>query len=421
MLPTTPTFKKDHIVTAAFDFSAVLRADAPPPALKWKGFPQHNFVGGNNAPESIPTEDLIKITTRVLKREAHTLAMYNVHSGPQGYLPLREFLTGKLKRQAGIECTTDEIILTSGSTQAIDLVNKSLLAPGDTIVVERSNYGGCLTRWKNQKINMVAVDVDEQGMCMKSLAETLDHLRSEGVRPKFIYTIPTVHNPTASILPLERRHEMLRLAEVNETAIFEDECYSDLIWSGERPPAIFALDTSGRVIFTSTFSKSIAPALRVGYLVARWSFLSRALAAKTDAGSSSLEQMILGEYCPEHFDTHVARLNELLESKLDVLIDSLNENFGTSIEFTRPPGGIFLWLKFPDTVDTTKLTEVAATNGIAVNPGVEWSKDLTDGNRHIRVCYASSSPDELRNGIRALADVCHEHFGIPERSANRSR
>lgn len=408
-------------MTTAFDFSNIFRSDVPPAASAWRAFPKHNFVGGHNAPESIATDDLVAAATRVLAREAPTLAMYSGHSGPQGYLPLRQFLATKLKRQADITCSTDEILMTSGSLQAIELVNKVLLSPGDTIVVEQSNYGGCLTRWGKLGVDMVPVKVDAQGMCMADLANVLENLKAEGVRPKFIYTIPTVQNPTATILPLERRYDMLRLAEQHDLAIFEDECYSDLIWSGERPPALFALDTTGRVIFTGSFSKSIAPALRVGYLVARWPFLSRALAAKTDAGSGLVEQMILAEYCPTHFDDHVAKLNKLLQRKLDVLIDSLNENFGTSVEFTRPPGGIFLWLRLPDDVDTTKLTEIAAHQGIAVNPGIEWSQGHPDGNRHIRVCYASGSADELRSGIEALADVCHAEFGVPVRSANRAR
>ena len=253
------------------------------------------------------------------------------------------------------------------------------------------------------------------------LGDELDRLASKGVRPKYIYTIPTVHNPTATIMPLDRRLELLRLAEKHDVAIFEDECYSDLIWSGERPPALHALDKSGRVVFTSTFSKSIAPALRVGYLVAPWPFLSQVLACKTDAGSGAVEQMILGEYCPKHFDQHVADLNKLLEKKLDILIEALNENFGTSVEFKRPPGGIFLWVKLPENVDTTELFQVAGSKGIAINPGAEWSKDMADGKRHIRICYASASEQELRDGMAALAEVCHDTFGVPERSANRAR
>ncbi len=406
---------------APFDFTTQFRDDLPPSAIKWKRFPKYNFVGGHNAPESIATDDLVEAASRVLKREAPTLAMYSGLSGPQGYLPLREFLTGKLKRQANIDCTADDILITSGSLQAIELVNKVLLGPGDTVVAEQSNYGGCLSRWAKAGVNVVTIPLDEDGMRMDALRSELARLKAAGTHPKYIYTIPTIQNPTATIMPLERREELLRIAEEYNVPIFEDECYSDLVWAGERPPALFALDTTGRVIFTGSFSKSIAPALRVGYLIAPWEFLSRILACKTDAGSGLIEQMILAEYCPNHFDAHVTKLNKLLQDKLDVLIESLNEDFGTSVEFTRPPGGIFLWLRLPDDVDTTKLTQIAGAESIAINPGTEWSKDHPAGNRHIRVCYASASPNQIRQGIKALAEVCHREFGVPLRSANRER
>lgn len=404
----------------AFDFANHIRSDLPPPTpAPWKGFPKHNFIGGHNAPESIATDDLIDAATRILKREAPSLAMYSTFSGPQGYLPLRQFLKEKLNRQAKIDCTTDEILITSGSSQAINLVNQIMLSTGDTVIAEQTNYGGCLTRWARAGVDVVTIPLDGNGMRIDILETELNRLEAAGIQPKYIYTIPTVHNPTATIMPLEHRKQLLALATKHNVAIFEDECYSDIVWSGERPPALYALDTTGRVIFTSTFSKSIAPALRVGYLVAKWPFLAQVLACKNDAGSGSIEQMILAEYCPQHFDDHVEKLNRLLETKLDVLIDSLNENFGTSVEFERPPGGIFLWLRLPDTVDTTKLTQVAGAESIAINPGVEWSKDHAAGNRHIRVCYASASEQEIRHGIKALADVCHREFGVPERSANR--
>ncbi len=404
-----------------FDYSGLLADNLPAPAVKWAGFPTHNFVGGHNAPESIPVADLIEASTRVLEREGPTLAMYRVLSGPQGYLPLREFLAAKLKRQADIECTTDEILLTTGSSQAIELVLNVLVSRGDTIVVERATYGGVLTRFARHAVNMVTVPVDHDGMDVDALGDELARLKSEGVTPKFVYTIPTIQNPTGSILPLERRQRMLELAYQYGVPIFEDECYSDLIWSGARPPAIYSLDTNGQVIFCGTFSKSIAPALRVGYLVAPWPLLARAIACKTDAGSGSLEQMVLGEYCTKHFDVHVAGLNRLLEAKLDILIESLNENFGTTVEFTRPPGGIFLWVRLPDAVDTSELAAVAGARSIAINPGAEWSKDLCDGNRYMRLCFASASNDQIRSGVEALAEVCHDRFGVPTRSANRER
>ena len=406
------------MTASPFNFETLYAANVPPPAPKWTGFPEFNFVGGHNAPEAIPVDDLIAATNEVLADEGRSLAMYRLHSGPLGYLPLREFLVRKLARQAGISCTSDDILITSGSGQAIELVNQMFLSPGDTILVEQSTYGGCLTRFARYGARILPVEMDSEGMRMESLSSILKSLRQEGVRPKFIYTIPTVQNPTGSILPLDRRHELLRIAAEYDVAIFEDECYSDLIWNGERPPALHALDTDGRVIFCSTFSKSIAPALRVGYLVAGEDVLARAVACKVDSGTGALEQMVLARYCEKHFDAHVERLNRLLKDKLDIMTQSVNEHFGTSAEFEVPPGGIFLWLKLSEPVDTTKLARLCAERNLAINPGAEWSKDLPDAQRHLRLCFASASPDDIRNGVAELANLCHETFGIPPRSAN---
>src|SRR4029077_14101895 len=166
---------------------------------------------------------------------------------------------------------------------------------------------------------------------------------------------PTVQNPTATIMPEARRAELLRLSQQYGVPIFEDDCYADLTWDGKRPPALYAMDKTGAVIHIGSFSKSIAPALRVGFIVAPWPILSRLLALKTDAGSGALEQMVLGEYCPQHFDAHVPELNRGLRKKLETLMDALNEQFGTAAEFDDPKGGIFLWVKLPDVVDTMKL------------------------------------------------------------------
>ncbi len=253
--------------------------------------------------------------TAVLKREGPALATYGVGTGPQGYRPLREFLAAKLKRTAGMECTAEEILITSGSLQGLDLVNGVLLAPGDTVIIEQESYEGSINRLTRLKVNAIGIPLDGDGMRMDVLSAALDELKRRNIKPKYIYTIPTVQNPTGTILPIERRHEMLRLSELHGVPIFEDDCYSDLIWDGQRPPALYAMSKSGGVIHIGSFSKSIAPALRVGYIVAPWTMLSRMLALKTDAGSGALEQMVLAEYCAGHFDAHVPQLTRGLRDK----------------------------------------------------------------------------------------------------------
>ena len=175
--------------------------------------------------------------------------------------------------------------------------------------------------------------------------------------------------------------------------IVEDECYSDLLWNPERPTAMKAMSTTGNVIFVGSFSKSIAPALRVGYVVADWPILSRMLGCKADAGSGALEQMVLAEFCEKHFDAHVTKLNVALKKKADTLVDALKEQFGTAAEFEVPKGGIFLWLKLPDHVDTLKLNQAALKAGIAFNPGPEWSIDKEWGKSRLRICFANPSEE----------------------------
>jgi 2-aminoadipate transaminase len=403
-----------------FSFASVAREGSPAPAVRFAGHPPFLFVGGNNAEEMVPVDDLRAAADRVLAREGHTLGMYSVHSGPQGHQGLRDWLAGKAGRYAGIGCTADDIMLTSGSLQAMDLINDVLLAPGDTVLIEAANYGGVYPRLTRCQVTAVSIPVDQDGMSMNALEGELSRLKAEGVRPKYIYTIPTVQNPTATIMPQGRRERLMELARAYDVPVFEDECYADLVWSGQRPPSLAALDTDGRVIHIGTFSKTIAPALRVGYIIAPWDMLGRILSMKHDAGSGALEQMVLAEYCPDHFDDHLKRLNAHLEDKLDNLTEALDAHFGTSIQYTRPPGGIFLWVRMPDGADTDQLNQAALKAGIAINPGSEWSRE-DECRQWIRICFAHPPKSVMQDGIAALAEVCHAEFGKPEISANRRR
>jgi 2-aminoadipate transaminase len=405
-------------MTSAFDFAPLLPAGLPAPAAKWTGLAKYSFVGGNNDPDQVPVEGLIDAVNAVLRREGKTLATYGLASGPQGYLPLRQFLTAKLKSDAGIDCAADEILIVSGSLQALDLVNATLLARGDTVIIERDTYQGALNRLTRLGVNVVGIPLDHEGMRMDALAEALADLKRRGITPKYVYTIPTVQNPTGTIMPQTRRTELLKLAEQYGVPIFEDDCYADLIWDGKRPPAIHAMSTNSGVIHIGSFSKSIAPALRIGYIVAPWNVLSRMLALKTDAGSGALEQMVLAEYCAPHFGSHVPKLTRGLRAKLDTLMEALNEQFGTAAEFEDPKGGIFLWVKLPDHVDTLKLYQAALAAGVAINPGPEWSTDKAYAGSRLRLCFASPSHDQIREGVAVLAEVCHREFGVPARSAN---
>jgi 2-aminoadipate transaminase len=404
-----------------FDYAPLIPAGSPAPAVKWTGAAKFNFTGGNNDPDEVPVDGLMAAAQAVLAREGRSLSYYGLKSGPQGYRPLREFLVNKLKRDAGIACNFDDILVVSGSLQALDLVHGALLARGDTVICERDCYEGTLNRYTRLGVNAIPIPLDSGGMRMDALAAALADLKKKNVRAKFIYTIPTVQNPTATILDIGRREAMLELAEQYGVPIFEDDCYADLVWSGERPPALYAMSKSQNVIHIGSFSKCVAPALRVGFIVAPWTIMSRMLALKTDAGSGALEQMVLAEYCGAHFQTHVPQLRRALRKKVETLMEALAEQFGTAAEFEDPQGGIFLWVKLPDQVDTMQLYNSALAAGVAINPGPNWSVDKAWSRSRMRLCFASPAHEEIREGIAILADVCRKEFGVPARSANIER
>jgi 2-aminoadipate transaminase len=402
-----------------FDFAPGL----PPPAVRWNGRVKFDFTGGNNDPDRVPVDGLIAAAESVLRREGRMLAIYGVNQGPQGYRPLREFLAGKLRAEAGIACSADDILLTSGSNPALDLIFGALLARGDTVIIEEDCYQGTINRLNRIGANIVGMPLDRDGMRMDALANALETLKAKGVKPKLIYTIPTVQNPTATILPVERRHEMLRLSAAYDVPIVEDDCYADLTWSGQRPPAIYAMSGHGGVIHVGSFSKSIAPALRVGYLVAPWEVMSRALALTTHAGSGALVHMVLAEFCTRNFSKHVPDLRRGLRAKLETLMESLREHFGSTVEISDKQGGIFLWVKLPDGVDTMKLYEAALARGVAINPGPQWSVNKEHSRSRLRLCFASASHEEIHEGVAALADVCRRDFGVsvPDGGGERTR
>ena len=408
----------------AFDLEGAIRANAPAPAKPWSGFPRHNFVGGHIDGDSVPAAALGKAIVDALAREGHTLATYGMTSGPQGYLPFREAICDMLQRRTGMPATPDQILVTSGSLQALDLVFDLFLEPGDVVLLEKACYGGVLNRLKKRGVEYVGVELDDDGMRMDALEAAIEAVKASGRRPRMIYTIPTIQNPTASIMPESRRREMLAIAARHDLPIFEDDCYSDLVFAGDRPKAIRALaegDEQARVIYCATFSKTIGPALRAGYIAADWSVIARLLGLKGDGGTGALEQMALAGFIRDHFDGLVTQLNQTLKAKADALADALDEHFGAAAEYTPPPGGIYLWVTLPEAVDTSRLFAAASAEGLALNPGVEWATDDAYGRRRIRLCFGHPSPDQIREGVAMLADICHKEFGVPVRSGNVTR
>ena len=389
------------------DYSTLFNKDLSSPSGKWQGHPKYNFIGGHSDPDLVPMDSFIESATNVFKGDARNIAMYNFDGGPQGVLSLRSFLVEKLATERGIHVTTEDILITSGSGQGIELINEILLDEGDTVIVESFTFAGALSYLRRRGVNFVGVDIDESGIRMDHLKDILGNLKKNGIRPKYIYTIPTLQNPTGTVMTMERRYQLIKLSEEYEVPIFEDECYADLIFEGECEKAIRSLDDSNRVLHIGSFSKSLGPGLRLGYVVASWDVMSRLISRKSDAGTGVMDQMIVGDYFSNHYDEHILDMRSALKRKCDVLSAALREHFGPLVDFEEPRGGMYLWVKLPLGIDSRDMVQTALAEGVAYNPGPDWSADPDAAANYIRLCFALPSENEIREGIEKLAKVFH--------------
>ncbi len=400
-------------------FTAQVAKGAPGPGVRFGGFAEYYFIGGNNDPTQIPKDMLARAAETVIKRDGHMIAIYNMGVGPQGYPPLRAFVADKMKRHRGITVDGENILITTGSNQGIDLVVAAMINPGDVVVMEEHCYASSISRFKKSGAVVIPVKLDDDGIVMDDLARILAEQKAAGTPVKMIYTIPTIQNPTGSILPMDRRVRMVELARQFDTLIFEDECYADLIWAGGAPAALYSMAPE-RTVHIGSFSKTLAPALRLGYATGDWEILGRMTALKNDGGTGALDQMIASEYFTTYFDQHVESLTKVLGDKLDCMIEAVEAEFGSHMTLFKPKGGIFLWMKLPDEVDVRTLIGPAGKEGIVFNPGPEWSL-LGDGAKsHLRLCFALNSKENIREGVAKFARVCFEQTGIPPQSRNVS-
>lgn len=387
---------------------------------RFAGYARYNFIGGHNDPEHIPIDALVRCATTSLSREGRRLAMYNLGLGPQGYPPLREFVAGKLCSHRGATVDASQVMITSGSGQGITLVCRTLLDPGDVILCEEFSYSGAINTFKKFDVDIVGVALDDKGILPSDLKSKLAQLKREGRKPKFLYTIPTVQNPTGSILPAERRETIVEICRVAGIAIFEDECYADLVFEPHSTKSLLAY-APDVVIHIGSFSKNLSPALRLGYAIAPLPILERMVSLKDDGGTGALDQIVTAEFFSEHFNAHIGELSQTLQKKRDVMVDALTREFGTSIEIDVPAGGIFVWARLPPATDVRKLLKPMSAAGVSFNAGPEWACSPEDGANKFRLCFALPNEEDIRDGVAVFAKVCFDTFGFPSHGDNKAR
>lgn len=371
-----------------------------------------SFAGGLPAPEMFPVEEFKQASDKVLAEFGAKALQYGA---TEGYFPLRSLIVQQMARY-GIHAKEDNVLLTSGSQQALDMIGRLLINPGDKVLTESPTYLGALQAWSAYQARYVTVPIDQDGMRTELLEEAL---RSG---PKFMYILPNFQNPGGVTLALERRMKLVQMADHYGIPLVEDDPYGQLRYSGEHLPPLVVLDHEhlesrasdghgyfeGNVIYTSTFSKTLAPGLRLGWIVAPVEVIKRCVQAKQgmDLHTSSFVQMVAYEVAKDGFlEQHVRRIRQVYAHRRDVMLAAMERYFPEEVQWTRPAGGLFLWAWMPEGMDAAALLKVAVdTQRVAFVPGHAFYPD-GQGKNTMRLNFSNAAPEMIEEGIRRLGVV----------------
>lgn len=362
-----------------------------------------SFAAGIPAPELFPAKEWAEITQDVLSNNPTPALIYGVS---EGYAPLRELTKTRMAAQ-NIGGADDELIMTTGAQQAIDLAAKVLLEVGDGVIVERPSFIGSLNSFRSYGAKLYDVELEPDGMDL----EQTEKLLATG-QIKLIYTIPTFQNPAGITMSMEKRQALLKLAEKYDVYILEDNPYGELRFAGEAVPAIKTMDTTGRVIYAGTYSKTLAPGLRVGWCAARKDIIDRIVVVKqvNDVNTPVLNQMMVSEYIKRHdFDAHIHKCAEVYGQKCELMLSMMDECFPKQCTYTRPQGGIFILCTLPEGVDSKAVLQDAIVQKVAFVPGNTFMTDIDAPSNIFRLNFSVVTPDAIRRGIRILGSVLKQY------------
>jgi 2-aminoadipate transaminase len=371
-----------------------------------------SFAGGLPAPEVFPVKEFAAACDVVLSERPAEALQYGL---TEGYTPLRDFLAAETRKE-GVQVTTENLLITSGSQQALDLLGRILINPGDKILVESPTYLGALQAWSAYGAEYIAVPSDENGMITDRLEAALR------AGPKLIYVLPTFQNPTGVTMPLERRKRLVELADKYGVPIVEDDPYSHLRFEGDNIPSVMALDAqmragcgdcySGNVIYLSTFSKILAPGLRLAWVVAPPNVIFRLAQAKqgADLHTATFTQMVAWQVAYDGFlDRHRDLIRRVYREHRDIMLASMEQDFPKGVRWTRPQGGLFLWVTLPEGNDATKLLPLAVEKKVAFVPGSPFFPN-GGGENTLRMNFSNATPDGIRTGMQRLGEVLKENL-----------
>lgn len=373
-------------------------APAAPAAAAAASRVEFNFSTGMPDPQTFPSEALGSAAQRVILREGPSLVRY---PDPRGYVPLREIAAQRFQHNHAVDVPVTDVTLTTGSMQAIILATQAFVKAGDTVVVEEFCYSGTLGVLRQYGAQIAGVPLDDQGLRPDALEEVLDRLAAEGRRVAFVYTIATHQNPSGTILPLARREALLAICKRRGILVVEDDCYADVVFEGQMPPAIYTLGRPGDVLYIGSFSKILGPGARLGYFITPDTLTEKMMAFKRDGGTSALSAMIVAEYLKDHLWSHIGEVCAAVRAKRDSLFAALDSELGGLVDWTRPHGGLFSWVKLPEGIDTQAIARLAKERGVQFGSGRSF--DAADRDvPYLRLAFGFIDESLIPEGIAHL-------------------
>lgn len=365
-----------------------------------------SFAGGAPDPNLFPKAEFAEIAKEILETQGNVALQYGV---TEGYAPLREWTRKRLVNQ-GVITENDDLIIVSGGQQGIDLATKSLINPGDGVICEEPSFIGGLNCFRSFNAELYGVPVQSDGIDTEKLEETL----KAHPNVKLLYTIATFQNPSGITVSLEKRKKILELAEKYDFLIYEDNPYGELRFSGEEVPTFKSMDKNGRVIYFGSFSKILAPGMRLGFTSAPAPLLERMIICKQteDVHTNVLSQMIAYEFVTRYsIDEHIAKLRSAYGKKCRLMMECMDKFFPASVKHTCPDGGLFLYCTMPDGYDSKELMKLALEKNVAFVPGTSCMIDDKATYSTFRMNYSTASEEDIETGVKALGEVLHQYMG----------
>ncbi len=384
---------------------ANLKPSAIREILKAAGDPNLiSFAAGNPAPEAFPSKELGKIAADIFAEEPVNALQYSI---TEGYPKLRNQVREILKERQNLDQPEMDVIITSGAQQGIELAAKVLCDPGDCIICENPSFIGSLNSFRSQGITLLGVPMEEDGMDLAALEETL----KAHPTTKLMYIIANFQNPTGRTTGLAKRQGIYALAKQYDVVILEDDPYGELRFAGQKVPTIKSLDTEGRVIYCGSFSKTVAPGLRLGYLYAHQNLLAKITVAKQgeDVHTSMPSQMMASRFLAQHdYAAHLKKLAEIYRKKANLMLCEMEKHFDPKVTWTKPEGGLFIWCTLPQHVDMLAFCKEATARMVAVVPGVAFNVDTEAPSNAFRMNYSTPTDEQIIKGVEILGALTRE-------------